>query len=62
MQTQPAKPNLILLLILALLVIFCPMAIDIYLPAFPTIATQFNVTEQQILEKLLYYQLLLMEL
>ena len=29
MQTQPAKPNMTLLLILALLVIFCPMAIDI---------------------------------
>lgn len=48
MQTQPAKPNMTLLLILALLVIFCPMAIDIYLPAFPTIAEQFAVTEQQV--------------
>ena len=57
MQTQPAKPNLILLLILALLVIFCPMAIDIYLPAFPTIATQFNVTEQQVQQTVAIFML-----
>lgn len=57
MQTQPAKPNLILLLILALLVIFCPMAIDIYLPAFPTIAKQFNVTEQQVQQTVAIFML-----
>ncbi|MCK8118190.1 multidrug effflux MFS transporter [Pseudoalteromonas sp. 2CM37A] len=57
MQKQPAKPNLILLLILALLVIFCPMAIDIYLPAFPTIATQFNVTEQQVQQTVAIFML-----
>ena len=57
MQTQPAKPNLILLFILALLVIFCPMAIDIYLPAFPTIATQFNVTEQQVQQTVAIFML-----
>ncbi|MDC9498560.1 MULTISPECIES: multidrug effflux MFS transporter [unclassified Pseudoalteromonas] len=57
MQTQPAKPNLILLLILALLVIFCPMAIDIYLPAFPTIAMQFNVTEQQVQQTVAIFML-----
>lgn len=57
MQTQPAKPNLILLLILALLVIFCPMAIDIYLPAFPTIAAQFNVTEQQVQQTVAIFML-----
>lgn len=57
MQTQPAKPNLILLLILVLLVIFCPLAIDIYLPAFPTIAQQFSVTEQQVQQTVAIFML-----
>ena len=57
MQTQPAKPNLTLLLILALLVIFCPMAIDIYLPAFPTIAEQFAVSEQQVQQSVAIFML-----
>lgn len=57
MQTQPAKPNMTLLLILALLVIFCPMAIDIYLPAFPTIAEQFAVTEQQVQQTVAIFML-----
>ena len=57
MHTQPAKPNLTLLLILALLVIFCPMAIDIYLPAFPTIAEQFLVTEQQVQQTVAIFML-----
>jgi MFS transporter, DHA1 family, multidrug resistance protein len=57
MQTQLAKPNLTLLLILALLVIFCPMAIDIYLPAFPTIATQFAVSEQHVQQSVAIFML-----
>ncbi|WP_372759812.1 multidrug effflux MFS transporter [Pseudoalteromonas sp.] len=57
MQTQPAKPNLMLLLILALLVIFCPMAIDIYLPAFPTIAEQFSVSEQHVQQSVAIFML-----
>ena len=57
MQTQPAKPNLILLLILALLVIFCPMGIDIYLPAFPTIAEQFSVSEKQVQQTVAIFML-----
>ena len=57
MQTQPAKPNLILLLILALLVIFCPMGIDIYLPAFPTIAEQFSVNEKQVQQTVAIFML-----
>lgn len=57
MQTQPAKPNLTLLSILALLVIFCPMGIDIYLPAFPTIAQQFLVTEQQVQQTVAIFML-----
>ena len=57
MQTQPAKPNLILLLILALLVIFCPMGIDIYLPAFPTISEQFSVSEKQVQQTVAIFML-----
>ena len=34
--------------ILALLVIFCPLAIDIYLPAFPDIASALAVDEQKV--------------
>ena len=34
--------------ILALLVIFCPLAIDIYLPAFPDIASALAVNEQKV--------------
>lgn len=33
------------------------MAIDIYLPAFPTIATQFNVTEQQVQQTVAIFML-----
>ncbi|MDP4985696.1 multidrug effflux MFS transporter [Pseudoalteromonas tunicata] len=36
------------ILILILLVVFCPLAIDIYLPAFPVIASQLAVPEQHI--------------
>lgn len=57
MQTQLAKPNFTLLLILALLVIFCPMGIDIYLPAFPIIAQQFAVTEQQVQQTVVIFML-----
>ncbi|OUS72588.1 Bcr/CflA family drug resistance efflux transporter [Pseudoalteromonas sp. A601] len=35
-------------LILALLIIFCPLAIDIYLPAFPEIAQALSVGEQKV--------------
>lgn len=57
MHTQPAKPNFTLLLILALLVIFCPMGIDIYLPAFPTIAEQFSVSEKQVQQTVAIFML-----
>lgn len=57
MHTQPAKPNFTLLLILALLVIFCPMGIDIYLPAFPTIAEQFSVSEHQVQQTVAIFML-----
>ncbi|MBQ4833105.1 multidrug effflux MFS transporter [Pseudoalteromonas sp. MMG010] len=57
MQTPSAKPNVTLLLILILLVIFCPMAIDIYLPAFPTIAEQLHVSEQQVQQTVAIFML-----
>lgn len=57
MHTQPAKPNFTLLLILALLVIFCPMGIDIYLPAFPTIAEQFSASEKQVQQTVAIFML-----
>ena len=57
MQTQPIKPNVTLLLILMLLVIFCPLAIDIYLPAFPTIAEQLFITEQQVQQTVAIFML-----
>jgi DHA1 family bicyclomycin/chloramphenicol resistance-like MFS transporter len=40
-----------------LLVIFCPMAIDIYLPAFPAIAEQLHVTEQQVQQTVAIFML-----
>ncbi len=40
--------SLHIVLILALLIIFCPLAIDIYLPAFPEIAQAFSVDEQKV--------------
>lgn len=36
------------ILVLVLLVIFCPLAIDIYLPAFVEIATSLNVTNSDV--------------
>ncbi|MCQ8882291.1 multidrug effflux MFS transporter [Pseudoalteromonas shioyasakiensis] len=47
MQSRQHK-NLSLLFILGLLVVFCPLGIDIYLPAFPTIAEQLNASEKQL--------------
>ncbi|MCQ8877343.1 multidrug effflux MFS transporter [Pseudoalteromonas shioyasakiensis] len=40
--------SLHIVLILALLIIFCPLAIDIYLPAFPEIAQAFSVDEKKV--------------
>ena len=56
MQSRQHK-NLSLLFILGLLVIFSPLAIDIYLPAFPTIAEQFNASEKQIQQTVAIFML-----
>ena len=56
MQSRQHK-NLSLLFILGLLVIFSPLAIDIYLPAFPTIAEQFSASEKQIQQTVAIFML-----
>ncbi|MEI8644925.1 multidrug effflux MFS transporter [Pseudoalteromonas sp. Hal040] len=56
MQSRQHK-NLSLLFILGLLVIFSPLAIDIYLPAFPTIAEQFHASEKQIQQTVAIFML-----
>ncbi|MCO7249874.1 multidrug effflux MFS transporter [Pseudoalteromonas sp. Ps84H-4] len=56
MQSRQHK-NLSLLFILGLLVIFSPLAIDIYLPAFPTIAEQFNASEKQVQQTVAIFML-----
>ncbi|MBB1295298.1 multidrug effflux MFS transporter [Pseudoalteromonas sp. SR44-5] len=48
MPTTDRRNHLSVILILALLVIFCPLAIDIYLPAFPDIAQALAIDEQQV--------------
>ena len=55
MQSQ--HRNLSLLFILGLLVIFCPLGIDIYLPAFPTIAEQLNASEKQLQQTVAIFML-----
>jgi len=57
MYPPKSKHTINLLLILALLVIFCPLAIDIYLPAFPTIAQQFQVGEKQVQQTVAIFML-----
>lgn len=57
MSPSQSKHTINLLLILALLVIFCPLAIDIYLPAFPTIAQQFQVGEKQVQQTVAVFML-----
>lgn len=57
MSPRQSKHTINLLLILALLVIFCPLAIDIYLPAFPTIAQQFQVGEKQVQQTVAVFML-----
>ena len=57
MYPRQSKHTINLLLILALLVIFCPLAIDIYLPAFPTIAQQFQVGEKQVQQTVAVFML-----
>ncbi|WP_404340700.1 multidrug effflux MFS transporter [Pseudoalteromonas mariniglutinosa] len=57
MHSRLSHHNFSLLLILALLVVFCPLAIDIYLPAFPTIAEQFQVSEQQVQQTVAIFML-----
>ncbi|MFY8283605.1 multidrug effflux MFS transporter [Pseudoalteromonas sp. SSMSWG5] len=54
---SPQHKNLSLLFILGLLVIFSPLAIDIYLPAFPTIAEQFNASEKQVQQTVAIFML-----
>lgn len=48
MPTTNRHSHLSVILILALLIIFCPLAIDIYLPAFPDIAQALQVGEQKV--------------
>lgn len=57
MPTTDHRSQLSVILILALLVIFCPLAIDIYLPAFPTIAEQFQVGEKQVQQTVAIFML-----
>lgn len=57
MHTRPTSPSPSLLAILVLLVIFCPLAIDIYLPAFPTMAEQLVVSEQQLQQTVAIFML-----
>jgi len=56
MQSRQHK-NPSLLFILGLLVIFSPLAIDIYLPAFPTIADQFHASEKQVQQTVAIFML-----
>ena len=48
MPTTDPRRHLSVILILALLVVFCPLAIDIYLPAFPDIAHALSIDEQKV--------------
>ena len=57
MPTTDHRSHLSVISILALLVIFCPLAIDIYLPAFPTIAEQFQVGEKQVQQTVAIFML-----
>ncbi|MGO3299529.1 MAG: multidrug effflux MFS transporter [Pseudoalteromonas sp.] len=57
MHTRSIPPNRSLLVILVLLVIFCPLGIDIYLPAFPAIAEQLKVSEQQLQQTVAIFML-----
>ncbi|MEH6395306.1 multidrug effflux MFS transporter [Pseudoalteromonas sp.] len=57
MSTTDHRSHLSVISILALLVIFCPLAIDIYLPAFPTIAEQFQVGEKQVQQTVAIFML-----
>ncbi|MFY8275348.1 multidrug effflux MFS transporter [Pseudoalteromonas sp. SSDWG2] len=53
-QTSQSKT---LLAMLMLLVVFCPLAIDIYLPAFVVMAQEFNVSQQHLQQTVAVFML-----
>ncbi len=57
MHTRSTSPSFSLLVILVLLVIFFPLAIDIYLPALPIMADKLMVTEQQLQQTVAIFML-----
>lgn len=55
MTTSSQKPSSKLVALMVLLVLFSPMAIDIYLPAFPQMATDFGVNDTLIQDTITWF-------
>ncbi|WP_349304655.1 multidrug effflux MFS transporter [Pseudoalteromonas sp. BDTF-M6] len=53
-SSQPSKS---LIAVLMMLVVFCPLAIDIYLPAFVVMANDFQVSQQQLQQTVAIFML-----
>lgn len=57
MRHSSSKQSKTLLLVLMLLVVFCPLAIDIYLPAFVVMAEQMAVSQAQLQQSVAVFML-----
>lgn len=55
MSTPSSKPDSRLVALMVLLVLFSPLAIDIYLPAMPLMATEFDVAPTRIQDTISWF-------
>ena len=56
-ELKDSKPDLLFILIMGLLSMLTPLAIDMYLPAFVKIANDLNVSEEMIPQTLALFTL-----
>lgn len=54
-MSTPSKPDSRLVALMVLLVLFSPLAIDIYLPAMPMMAVEFDVVPTRIQDTISWF-------